>query len=207
MVRDVWNNFRGLQTTSGTFVSWYHPGAPNEYVVVQLPSGQQQNVATPALLDWFLGSEDGKLVIHYNRDDGGGSKSYVRVPTGIAAGNPTAWLVTGGTGPIGPAGPAGVGPKGDKGDRGPAGPPGKDGLDGEDAFVDDETIDAIAKRVWTLPPDGEYANISGLNLNSLAQEFVAYLLTQRQDLYVLALQREDQAVAGLKAADYKPVGV
>lgn len=208
-VQGYWTNQQStLQTTKGVFTSLYHPGEPNEWVTVWGPDGKSLgDFRTPALGTWTLLAIDGKLVIHYLRNNKNGTYEWpVPVQTEIPCGQPTAWLVTGGTGPTGPAGPAGAtGPKGDKGDRGPAGPAGKDGLDGEDAFVDDFTIDAIAKRVWTLPP-GEFANISGLNLNSLAQEFIAYLWTQRQDLFVSALQREDEAIAGLKANGFVPKG-
>ena len=71
--------------------------------------------------------------------------------------------------------------------------------------MDDETIDRIARRVWTLPP-GDYANISGLNFDSLAQEFVAYLLTKRQDLYQLAAHRAGEALVNLvKDGNLPPV--
>ncbi len=104
-------------------------------------------------------------------------------------------------GPAGPQGPPGI-----MGPRGMTGPAGKDGLDGEDAFVDDETIDKIAARVWTLEA-GPHAGISGTDLGTMAQQNIAYPFTQRQDVKVQELVREDEAIAGMKASGFVPKGV
>lgn len=203
--RDVWNSIRGLPTTAGTFVSFYHPNAPNEYVIVVRPDGTAQNVPTPALLDWFLAAEDGKVTIYYARNDDGG-KTPVRVPTTIACGQPAGALVTGGTGPMGPAGaPGAKGDKGDTGAKGPVGPPGAAGAAGSDAVaLTDDDLNRIAQRVWTMPPPEGYKNISGVDMGTLAQEVLAYIWTKRQDFQQLNIQRIDEAIVNLIAAGYQP---
>lgn len=197
--RDVWNHIRGVQTTTGTYTSLYHPGAPHEYVIVVRPDGTAQHVPTPALLDWFLAAEDGKIVIHYTRNDGGG-KTPVRVPTAIACGQPVGQLVTGGVGPVGVAGP-----QGPRGENGAVGPPGAPGQAGADAVaLTDQDVDRIAARVWLAPPPDGYQNISGADFATLAQEVVAYMLTQRQDVWAAAIQRIDEAAIGLLQGGYQP---
>jgi len=198
--KGAWNSLRGLVTTTGVFSSAYLPGNLGEQVIVVAPNGAETAVHTPKLGDWFLAAEDAKVTVYYLRLDDN-AKTLVRVPTALACGGWAGELVTGGTGPVGPSGPAG--PKGDKGDTGAVGPSGAPGAPGKDAQVDDTTVDKIAARVWTLPP-GQYANISGVDLGTMAQEFIAYLLTQRQDLWQGSIQRIDEAVLNLSAAGYQP---
>lgn len=191
------NSYVGIWTETGIYRAAYAPG-PREEVVIAKPDDQKQAVKTPSLGGFFLTVEANELVIYYIEHD---TRVERRKGTGIVCGKQVMAALPQATGPIGPAG--GVGPKGD---RGPAGPPGKDGLDGEDAFVDDETIDKIAARVWTLEA-GPHAGISGTDLGTMAQQNIAYPLTQRQDVKVLELQREDEAVKGLKDAGFVPKGV
>jgi hypothetical protein len=96
------------------------------------------------------------------------------------------------------------GPPGPQGERGAQGPPGPRGEAGEDAVaLTAEQIDAIARRVWTIPP-GEYANISGLDFGTLAQEIAAYMWTKRQDLYQLAAHRAGEALVNMVADNNLP---
>jgi hypothetical protein len=192
----VWNSIRGLQTTAGTFVSFYHPGEPNEWVTIVQPDGGTQDVRAPALVDWFLAAEDGVVVIHYARNDSGG-KTPVRVPTAIACGQPTAWLVTGGTGPAGVAGAQG--PQGEQGEPGEPGEPGSDAV----ALTADD-IDRIAERVWLMPPPEHLKDLAGVELGALSQIIIAYLMTKRQDLKQLEIQRFDEAALGLVSGGYAP---
>lgn len=195
-----WNTLRGLVTTSGVFTSVYRPGAEGETVDIRFPDGRLGKVKTPALADWFLAVEDAQITVYYLRIVDGGH-DLVRIATTIPCGGWAGELVTGGTGPIGPAGAPGA--KGDQGERGPAGPAGAPGRDGEGADVDEATIDAIARRVWSVTP-GDLANISGVDMGTLAQEVIGYMLTQRQDLWALAIQRMDEAALGLIQSGYTP---
>jgi hypothetical protein len=204
-VDGYWNNYRGLQTTAGTFRSFYHPGAPNEWVTVVGPGEQVKNVATPSLADWFLAAENGEVVVYYARIDGG-AKVEVRVPSGVPCGQPAGALVTGGTGPMGPAGaPGAKGDKGDTGAKGAQGAPGAAGAAGSDAVaLTDDDLNRIAQRVWTMPPPEGYKNISGVDMGTLAQEVLAYIWTKRQDFQQLNIQRIDEAIVNLIAAGYQP---
>jgi hypothetical protein len=192
------NSYVGIQTTLGTFRAAYHPSAPNEYVMVAGPGDEVRNVKTPSLGGFFLTAENGHLVVYYLELPGNVER---RVDSGVPCGELVAAHTFGGVGPMGPSGAPG--PKGDKGDNGAVGPSGAPGAPGGDAEVDDTTVDKIAARVWTLPP-GQYANISGVDLGTMAQEFIAYLLTQRQDLWQGSIQRIDEAVLNLSAAGYQP---
>ena len=209
-VASVWNSYRGLQASRGTFRSFYHPGVPNEYVIVVGPGEETKEVKTPAMADWFLAAENGEVIVYYSRIDGN-NKTEVRVPSGVPCGAPVGQLTTGGTGPIGPAGPPGAqgeqGERGRPGTPGAQGPPGPPGEGAEDVAITDDDLNRIAERVWTLPPPEAYRNISGLDLGTLAQEFIAYLFTQRQDLVQLGLMRVDEAVLNLESGGYRPESV
>lgn len=195
-----WNTCRGLVTTAGVYASIYRPGASGEQVVIRKPDGTLHPVHTPALGDWFLAAEDGLLTVYYSRIVEGGH-DLARVPTAIECGQQVGHIVTGGVGLTGPAGaPGAPGVRGEQGLQGPQGPAGPAG---SDANVTPETIDAIARRVWTLPP-GDLANISGVDLGTLAQEVLLYALTQRQDLWQLVIRRIDEAAANLLAENYQP---
>jgi hypothetical protein len=196
-----WNTLRTLVTTQGVFASVYHPGAEGEWLEVLGPSGAAQRVDTPGLLDWQLVAFDGKLVVYYNRDAGNGRKDLVAVYTPIVCGGMVGELVAGATGPMGP-----VGAPGPRGEDGPQGPPGAPGKAGEDLMaLTDQDVDRIAQRVWTVPP-GEFANISGLDLGTMAQESVAYPFTQRQDLYQRAAHRAGEALVNMtKDGNLPPV--
>jgi hypothetical protein len=192
----VWNSIRGLQTTAGTFVSFYHPGEPNEWVTIVKPDGGTQDVRTPALTDWFLAAEDGKLVIHYARNDSGG-KTPVRVPTAIACGQPSAWLVTGGTGPAGVAGP-----------QGPPGAAGSPGSDGKDAFVSEDHMRQIAaltaEAVLLGGPAGDHYGLApNAQFGTRLQETVAVMFTNQAFMqeFIKAL---DEAALGLVSGGYAP---
>jgi hypothetical protein len=192
----VWNSIRGLQTTAGTFVSFYHPGEPDEWVTVVKPDGGTQDVRTPALTDWFLAAEDGKLVIHYARNDSGG-KTPVRVPTAIACGQPSAWLVTGGTGPAGVAGP-----------QGPPGAAGSPGSDGKDAFVSEDHMRQIAaltaEAVLLGGPAGDHYGLApNAQFGTRLQETVAVMFTNQAFMqeFIKAL---DEAALGLVSGGYAP---
>jgi hypothetical protein len=192
----VWNSIRGLQTTAGTFVSFYHPGEPNEWVTIVKPDGGTQDVRTPALTDWFLAAEDGKLVIHYARNDSGG-KTPVRVPTAIACGQPSAWLVTGGTGPAGVAGP-----------QGPPGATGSPGSDGKDAFVSEDHMRQIAaltaEAVLLGGPAGDHYGLApNAQFGTRLQETVAVMFTNQAFMqeFIKAL---DEAALGLVSGGYAP---
>lgn len=208
-VQGVWNTYRGLQASAGTFRSFYHP-APDEFVTVVGPGQELHTVATPSLGDWFLAAENGEIVVYYARLDGQ-ARTEVRLATGVHCGAPVGQLTTGGTGPIGPSGPPG--PRGEQGERGGQGPPGKPGPQGPagegatDVAITDADANLIAERVWTLPPPEAFRDISGLDLGTLAQEFIAYLFTQRQDLVQLALMRVDEAVLNLEGGGYKPESI
>lgn len=198
-MRDVWNNLRGVQTTTGTYASVYHPGAPNEWVTVIKPDGSTQNVKTPALLDWFLAAEDGALSIYYHRDDGNGEKSLVRVPTSIPCGVAVGAITSGGTGPIGPAGPSGA-----TGPRGEQGPP---GAAGGDAEVDNATIERIAaavvSRLFSEPPAPDHFGLPEYaQFGSKLQEYIAVMAHAGFLTHVIA--NADQAVAGMIAGGYTP---
>jgi hypothetical protein len=192
----VWNSIRGLQTTAGTFVSFYHPGEPNEWVTIVQPDGGTQDVRTPALVDWFLAAEDGVVVIHYARNDGGG-KTPVRVPTAIACGQPSAWLVTGGTGPAGVAGP-----------QGPPGAAGSPGSDGKDAFVSEDHMRQIAaltaEAVLLGGPAGDHYGLApNAQFGTRLQETVAVMFTNQAFMqeFIKAL---DEAALGLVSGGYAP---
>ena len=206
-MRDIWNHIRVLQTTTGTFMSFYHPGAPNEYVIVVYPSGQTQNVKTPALLDWQLAAEDGKVTVYYNRDDGGGNKTGVRVGTSIACGQPAGALVTGGTGPVGPTGAPG--PRGDQGVAGPQGPRGADGADGEVLEVPlmDSDVQRIADAVVRYPAAPDHFGIPLAEAQSglWSQDAITVLL-MNQAVQQLIQKAVDEAVKNLKTGGYQPVG-
>jgi hypothetical protein len=195
----VWNSIRGLQTTAGTFVSFYHPGEPDEWVTIVKPDGGTQDVRTPALVDWFLAAEDGVVVIHYARNDGGG-KTPVRVPTAIACGQPTAWLVTGGTGPAGPAGT--------QGPQGPPGATGAAGSDGKDAEVDEATMQRIAaltaEQVLLGGPAGDHYGLApNAQFGTRHQENIAVMFTN-QAFWQEVIKAIDTAALGLQSGGYTP---
>jgi hypothetical protein len=193
-----WNTLRTLVTTQGVYCSVYHPGNEGEWVEVLGPSGAAQRVDTPGLLDWQLVAYDGKLVVYYNRDAGNGRKDLVAVYTPIVCGGMVGELVAGATGPIGPAGA-----QGPQGEQGPAGPAGEDAV----ALTADD-IDRIAERVWLMPPPEHLKDLAGVDLGALSQIVIAYLMTQRQDVKQLEIQRFDEAALGLVSGGYTPkVGV
>lgn len=205
-MRDVWNHLRGLQTTTGTWLSCYHPGSPNEYVIIIAPSGQTQNIATPALLDWFLAAEDGKVVIHYQRDNGGGDKGPVRVPTSLACGQPAGALVTGGTGPAGVAGPPG--PKGETGPQGPRGATGAAGPAGQGAQVTEEQMQRIAalsaEQVLLGAAAGDHYGLPpGAQFGTRFQENLSVMLLN-QAFWQEVIKKIDEAVVGLQGGGYQP---
>jgi hypothetical protein len=199
-----WNTLRGLVTTAGVWMSVYHPGAEGEWVEVLGPSGASQRVDTPGLLDWQLVAYDGKVSVFYNRDEGDGRKGLVAVHTPIVCGGMVGELVAGATGPIGPAGAQGPqGEQGEQGEQGPAGPAGEDAV----ALTADD-IDRIAERVWLMPPPEHLKDLAGVDLGALSQIVIAYLMTQRQDVKQLEIQRFDEAALGLVSGGYTPkVGV
>jgi hypothetical protein len=184
-----WNALRGLATTAGTFASIYRPGRSGEQVVIMAPGGDLHLVNTPGLGDWFLAAEDGKVAVYYSRIVADGH-DLMRVPTTIPCGVTVGSTSSGGVGPVGPPGPAGP--------QGPPGATGAAGGDGKDVQVSEDHMRQIAaltaEQVWTMPPIEGYRNISGLDFGTLAQEVVAYLLTQRQDLFQLAAHRAGEAL-------------
>jgi hypothetical protein len=202
-VRDIWNHIRILQATAGTFVSFYHPGAPNEYVIVIQPDGTQANVSTPALLDWQLAAEDGQVTVYYNRDNGNGDKGAVRQTTAIPCGQPVGALVTGGTGPQGPVGLQGA--TGPQGNPGITGPRGMTGPAGKDAQVTEEVIQRIAQAVNTYPAAPDHFGIQPAEARSglWSQDAITILLSN-QAVWQAVIRAIDEAAANLVAAGYQP---
>lgn len=198
------NSYTGIMTETGLYRAAYAPG-PREEVVIAKPGDQKQAVKTPSLIGFFLAVEGNELIIYYVEN---ATLIERRKATGIICGKQVMAALPQATGPIGPAG--GVGPKGDQGQNGAQGPPGAPGAAGppgkDGGDVTPEQIDAIARRVWTIDP-GEHAGISGTDLGTMAQQNIAYPLTQRQDVKVLELQREDEAIAGMKASGFQPKGI
>jgi hypothetical protein len=152
------NSFTGIQTTLGTYRAAYHPGSPNEYVMVAGPGDEVRNVKTPALGGFFLSAENGHLIVYYLELPGNVER---RVDSGIPCGEPVAAHTFGGVGPMGPAG--GAGPKGDKGDTGAPGPSGAPGRDGKDASVSEDQMQRIAalsaEKVANYPAAGDHFGI------------------------------------------------
>lgn len=200
--KGAWNALRGLVTTKGVYSSAYLPGNLGEFVDILAPDGAHTKVHTPSLADWFLAAQGGRIVIYYARIGDQGN-DLAMVVTEVRCGEPVGALVTGGTGPTGP-----VGAPGPKGDTGPQGPSGAAGAPGKGAEVTPEQIAAIAQataeRVWLAPPPEGAKNISGADLGTLAQEVIAYLLTQRQDVMQRFIMRVDEAAANLLREGYTP---
>ena len=189
----VWHDsYTGILTATGAYRAAYHPHRDNdptnsEKVIIVGPGDAMKRVSTPQLGGFWLAVENERLIVYYLGTD----KVEHREDSGIPCGQPVGATTFGGVGPMGPTG--GQGPQGEKGDQGPPGAPGQAGGDAE---VTQDVIDAIARRVWTLPP-GEFANISGLDLGTMAQESTVYPFTQRQDLYQLAAHRAGEALVNM----------
>jgi hypothetical protein len=202
----VWHDsYTGILTATGAYRAAYHPkkdGSENsEKVLIVGPGDALKRVNTPALGGFWLAVENERLVVYYLDTN----KAEHREDSGIPCGAPVGATTFGGVGPMGPTG--GQGPKGDKGDTGPQGPAGAAGAAGEDAVaLTDQDIDRIARRVWEIDA-GPHAGISGTDLGTMAQQNIAYPFTQRQDVHVGSLQREDEAIAGMKQSGYQPKGV
>jgi hypothetical protein len=195
----IWANpYPIVQTERGTFRAVYHPGAPDEYVIVVGPGDEQVSVPTPALVGFGLAVEGGELVIWWlQRRDGSGEAVEHRTPSGVMCGQPVAAHTFGGVGPIGPAGAPG--PQGERGEQGPAGPAGEDAV----ALTADD-IDRIAERVWLMPPPEHLKDLAGVDLGALSQIVIAYLWTRRQDFHAATIPTMDEAVIGLLAGGYQP---
>lgn len=200
-----WNHLRGLITTTGVFTSIYRPGAAGEKVDILAPDGKHYPVGTPSLADWFLASEDKTVTIYYSRIVGDGH-DLVRVPTGIACGEATGGMVTGGVGPVGPQGPAG--PKGDQGNTGVQGPPGPPGATTGGEQVDEATIQRIAaltaEQVLLGPPAADhYGLVENAQFGTRHQENIAVMFTN-QAFWQEVIKAIDTAAAGLVAGGYQP---
>jgi hypothetical protein len=201
------NLYRAIATATGVYRAQYWAGSYGELTKVRDPQLGEQSFHTPGLVDLQLLVEDGELILEYPRwQDGAKNRPIMRVRTGMRCGAAAGATETATTGPAGPGGPAG--PKGDKGDtgaKGAQGAPGAAGAAGSDAVaLNDDDLNRIAQRVWTMPPPEGYKNISGVDLGTLAQEVLAYIWTKRQDFQQLNIQRIDEAIVNLIAAGYAP---
>lgn len=186
------NSYVGIWTETGIYRAAYAPG-PREEVVIAKPDDSKQAIKTPSLGGFFLAAEGNQLVVYYIEHD---TRTERRKETGITCGKQVMGALPQATGPMGPAG-------------GP-GRPGKDGEPGADGEVtqmplSQDDIDRVARRVWEIDA-GPHAGISGTDLGTMAQQNIAYPFTQRQDVHVGSLQREDEAIAGMKQSGYQPKG-
>jgi hypothetical protein len=192
------NSYALLQTTTGTYRAAYHPqkdgSAHSEHVLIAGPGDEVTPVHTPRLGGFALASEGGELMVWYLELPGNVER---RERSGIPCGEPVAAHTFGGVGPIGPAGAKGD--TGERGDQGPAGPAGEDAV----ALTADD-IDRIAERVWLMPPPEHLKDLAGVDLGALSQIVIAYLMTQRQDVKQLEIQRFDEAAFGLLSGNYQP---
>lgn len=196
------NSYTGLMAATGTYRAAYRPkqkDGSGEDVLIAGPGDTVRNVKTPSLGGFWLAVENERIVVYYLELPGNVER---RVDSGIVCGQPVGATTFGGVGPMGPAGAPG--PKGDTGPQGKQGPPGPAGPAGEGAEVDDATIDRIAARVWTVPPQGDLVNLSGINMSTAAQEVTAYPWSQRQDFLQLVIRRIDEAVLNLVEGGYTP---
>jgi hypothetical protein len=88
-----WNSYRTVNTPKGIYRSFYHPGAPNEFVRIFAPGEAATDVATPSLGDWQLENQNGQIVICYVKIEGD-QRVEVFKPTGIMVGEATTPPVT-----------------------------------------------------------------------------------------------------------------
>ena len=197
----AWHNaYTVLQTTLGTFRATYHPrkdGSTNsERVLIAGPGDEVRKVHTPSLGSFALTAENGELCVWWLQT---GTLVERREATGIPCGEPVAAHTFGGVGPLGPTG--GVGPKGDQGDPGPQGPRGEDG---EDAVaLTQQEIDAIAERVFTLPPAPDHFGLPEyVRYGTRFQEMIAVMVHQALAQHVI--MATDEGAANLVASGYQP---
>jgi hypothetical protein len=200
--KGAWNHLRGLVTTKGVFCSAYYPGALGERVDILAPDGKHHRVGTPALADWFLAAQGGRIVIYYARIGGAGN-DLAMVVTDIECGEPVGQLVTGGTGPMGPAGP-----KGDKGSTGPQGPPGATGQPGQGGDVTEDQMRRIAaltaEQVLLGGPAGDHYGLpKNAQFGTRFQETIAIQFVN-QAFWQEIIKAIDEAAANLVKGGYKP---
>lgn len=197
--KGAWNHLRGLVTTKGVFTSAYLPGALGEFVDILAPDGAHHRIHTPALADWFLTAQNGRIVVYYARIGGDGNTLDIRL-TDIQCGEAAGALVVGGTGPQGPAGA-----KGDRGDTGPQGPAGAAGAPGGDAQVTQDVIERIAQAVHTYPAAPDHFGITPIEAQSglYIQDAITVLLSNQAvaQLFIRAL---DEAALNLLQSGYQP---
>lgn len=200
-----WNHLRGLITTTGVFTSIYRPGAAGEKVDILAPDGKHYPVGTPSLADWFLASEDKTVTVYYSRIVGDGH-DLVRVPTGIACGEATGGMVTGGVGPVGPQGPAG--PKGDQGNTGHQGPPGPPGATTGGEQVDEATIQRIAaltaEQVLLGPPAADHYGLPEYAQSGTRLQDSITVLLSNQAVWQLFIEAIDEAALNKIQSGYQP---
>lgn len=211
-VKNVWNNYRGIQTAAGVFRSFYQPKQgddPRSERVIIIGPGQQRNeVECPALADWFLAAEDNHLTVYYARIDGG-NKVEVRVPTAIPSGDAVAASQTGGTGPMGPAGPPGpTGPQGGAGPQGPQGPAGPAGKGATDVPLTDADIQKVAKATadefFNRPPAPDHFGLPPeAQSGTMLQEYTTILMVN-QGWWQPIIRAIETAYRNLVSGGWKP---
>ena len=200
--KGAWNHLRGLVTTKGVYSSVYLPGNLGEKVVILAPDGSKHEVRTPALGDWFLTAQGGRIVVYYARIGGDGN-DLAMVVTDVQCGEAAGALVVGGLGPVGPSGSAG--PRGADGPPGPSGAPGRDG---KDADVDEATMQRIAaltaEQVLLGPPAGDHYGLPAhAQFGTRHQENIAIMFAN-QGFWQEVVKAIDEAALNLLKSGYVP---